>query len=178
MDNLLDLLPPSKSFTVEGHTFSLTALRVKDYAVMSAHLLETRPRLEEVLPKILAACPDQETKNHVAGAAFVKALRGHCVPHEEVMEWIALTHEGRAWSWWLGMKHGTPDMTLEQAETILAHLDERDRREAQRIKDAVPETPLGNSPGPGAENDAPGPGEKSSASSEKNSDGIAMSSAT
>jgi len=178
MDGLLELVPPSTTFNVGGIELRISQLRVADYAQASAHLLSKRPPLEEALPKILAQCPDQDTKNAVAGYAFTRAMRGHVVPTDELLDWLNSDPEGMVWFWWLRLKRHQPDITLDQTETLLQIMDAEHAAEVRRINQLLSETPLGNSPGPGKpQNGDLGPGEKSSENSPRSMDSEPMMSA-
>lgn len=114
---LTSLTAAEASITINKRTYRLSPLTLRDYAELEARVLSRRPDPLELAVKTVSSLPyDQQKDVLCKSMAQAAAVRGVSV---DELHAYCRTREGLRYVFWLMLRRGQPEMTLEDAGRLM-----------------------------------------------------------
>ena len=116
-DHLVDMASDARQVVIDGKQYTITTLRISDYALAATKMQASRKSPAEVLREMWPTL-DPETRTEVAKAAYVDMRAANMPTTDEVERWFA-TPAGMLYQWWLRFRRHQPDFTEALIEELL-----------------------------------------------------------
>lgn len=145
MDGLHEMAGSGVPIEIGGKTYLLSTLKAKHWGEAARVLISKRKSPMQIAKENLQGLPEA-AQQRLIELAYRDERDGELVPNYKIEQWFESV-EGAVWNFWKQISQAHPEITIDQAESLLTQLNTQERNKlAASLKDNEA-LPQGNSSG-------------------------------